>query len=183
MHLKALATLTFATAILAWTSSAQAAPTNICFTNDAFAVSATTDDFTNQVFSVVRKKSADEGIPCPISRENADFVVGSDNSGQTYTDLVGDHLVFTVYNGRMTNLHVIDLKTNQTVLDVSGFYEQANAEVISYWERGKADTRATCNDDAEITADGVNTGKLYQKELSLTTFKSTATGNTGCEGS
>lgn len=183
MHFKATASFILATALLVWTSPAQAAPTNTCYINEKFAVSASsTDEIDNQVFSVVRKKSPTEAVACPIDPSKAEFVIGADSFGQTYTEMLDNLFVITAHNGQMSDLLVIDLATNKTVLNVSGTFEYATPDAIYYWERGEAGTPETCANYDEITANGLDIGLLHEKEFNLKTFKSTATGETDCEG-
>jgi hypothetical protein len=168
---------------LGWTMAAQAAPVSTCYINDGFAVSAAqVADIDNQVFSVLRKQTADQAVSCPIDPAKADFVIGADSFGQTYSDLVGDLLVITTYNGQMSDLTILDLKTNTAVLAVSGTYDYATPDEIYYWERGEAGTKATCDNYDEITAMGLDIGQLHQKSFNLNTRASTATGETNCEG-
>lgn len=183
MNFKILAGLATTAIVLGWSAAAQAAPTSTCYINDSYAVSGSQiADIDNEVFSVVRKTSADQAVACPIDPAKADFVLGADSFGQTYSDMIGNLFVITAYHGQMSQLTITDLAANKVLLDVSGTYDYATPDEIYYWERGDAGTKETCENFDEIKAMGLDIGQLHQKTFNLKTLESKATGETDCEG-
>ena len=180
---KTLAGLTLVGFALFAAAPAQAAPTSTCYINDGYAVSSVVNtDETNEVFSVKAKASPDETITCPLPEADADFVIGKDNFGQAYTDLLDNHLVLSVSTGPVGDLVVIDLRDGKEILNVSGDYEYTSDEGIVYWERGEDGTAETCDSYDELTAMGLGTRILHGMLLNLETKTSTPTGDTTCEG-
>lgn len=181
MTLRFLAGVTVA--ILSMASAVQAGPISTCYINEGYAVSATVDmDEANEVFSVKRKTSPDQTITCPMPEQDADLVIGKEAYGQTYEDLLDNHLVFTVSTGPVGDLVVVDLRDGSEVLNVSGNYEYTSMNELYYWERGEEGTAQTCDQYEELTAAGLGTDILHEKLFNLDTGETTDTGATSCEG-
>lgn len=162
---------------------AQAAPSSTCYVNDGYAISSTVNvDESNEVFAVKRKASPNDVITCPLPEAEADLVIGKDAFGQSYEDLLANHLVMSVSTGPVGDLVVIDLRDGKEILNVSGDYEYTSDEGIVYWERGADGTAETCDSFAELTAMGLGTRILNGMLLNLETETSTPTGDTTCEG-
>ena len=183
MFSKTLTGLTLVGCALFVAVPAQAAPTSTCYINDGYAVSSVVNvDESNEVFAVKAKASADEAITCPLPETEADLVIGKDAFGQSYEDLLANHLVMSVSTGPVGDLVVIDLRDGKEILNVSGDYDYTSDEGIVYWERGADGTAETCDSYAELTAMGLGTRILNGMLLNLETKTSTPTGDTTCEG-
>jgi hypothetical protein len=145
-----------------------------CISTPGHLVAAAPNADVGDSFAIYHKANPSQVIPCRFDRAAADLILEGDYAMEA---LMGDTLIVSEGTSVVRTLIVFDLTKGKRLLTAEAEYGGFYGPGIIYWERREAATAENCPEYEDYGHTGVIS---HEMTFSLTTRKSTATGQTRC---
>jgi hypothetical protein len=145
-----------------------------CISTPGHLVAAAPNADVGDSFAIYHKANPTQVIPCRFDRAAADLILEGDYAMEALT---GDTLIVSEGTSVVRTLIVFDLTKGKRLLTAEAEYGGFYGPGIIYWERREAATAENCPEYEDYGHTGVIS---HEMTFSLTTRKSTATGQTRC---